>query len=70
MCMQCVSQATPFVGVALSMLNRRTLTSFATTTWRRATGSVPADEHDEHDEHDHDHEHHPERTGEARDGCR
>jgi hypothetical protein len=73
--MQCVAQATPFVGVALTMLNRRTLTSFATTTWRRATGGGPADDHG------HDLQHHsggtcePAEAAEAgsaeeRDGCR
>jgi hypothetical protein len=46
MCMQCVAQATPFVGVALTMLNRRTITSFAMTTWRRATGGVPGSDHE------------------------
>jgi hypothetical protein len=42
--MQCVAQGAPFVGVAVTMLNRRNIKSWATDTWERAhhSAAVPA----------------------------
>ncbi len=36
MCMQCVAQGAPFVGVAVTMLNRRNIKNWATHTWHGA----------------------------------
>jgi hypothetical protein len=42
--MQCVAQGAPFVGVAVTMLNRRNLKTWAADTWQKAhrTAPVPA----------------------------
>jgi hypothetical protein len=42
MCMQCVAQSAPFVGVAVTMLNRRNIKHFMADTLRRTP--APADE--------------------------
>jgi hypothetical protein len=41
MCMQCVAQGAPFVGVAVTMLNRRNLKTWAADTWQRAHRMAP-----------------------------
>ncbi|HET6954551.1 MAG TPA: hypothetical protein VFI47_29575 [Acidimicrobiales bacterium] len=47
MCMQCVAQGAPFVGAAVTVLNRRNLRNWATGTWQRVHGTArllgPAD---------------------------
>jgi hypothetical protein len=42
--MQCVAQGAPFVGVAVTLLNRRNIKNWATDTWERAhrSAAVPA----------------------------
>jgi hypothetical protein len=41
MCMQCVAQSAPFVGVAVTMLNRRNIRHFVGNALNRAPGPVP-----------------------------
>jgi hypothetical protein len=43
MCMQCVAQSAPFVGVAVTMLNRRNLKHFVTDTLRRTPAHADED---------------------------
>jgi hypothetical protein len=47
MCMQCVAQGAPFVGVAVTMLNRRNITNWAADTWQRAHRNDPGSVVDE-----------------------
>jgi hypothetical protein len=49
MCMQCVAQGAPFVGVAVTMLNRRNIKNRAADTWRRAHRNVAVPALDEPD---------------------
>jgi hypothetical protein len=49
MCMQCVAQGAPFVGVAVTMLNRRNIKNWATDTWERAHRNAPVPARDEPD---------------------
>lgn len=41
MCMQCVAQSAPFVGAAVTMLNRRNIKHFVGNALNRAPGPVP-----------------------------
>jgi hypothetical protein len=47
MCMQCVAQSAPFVGVAVTMLNRRNIKNWAADTWHGAHRSAPVSKVDE-----------------------
>lgn len=41
MCVQCVAQGAPFVGVAVTMLNRRNVKRWAVDSWQRVHRSAP-----------------------------
>jgi hypothetical protein len=43
MCMQCVAQSAPAVGVALAMLNRRNLRTWVSRATRPAGPALPRD---------------------------
>jgi hypothetical protein len=47
MCMQCVAQGAPMVGVAVTMLNRRNIKTWVATTWQKAHGQAPPAANDE-----------------------
>jgi hypothetical protein len=42
MCMQCVAQSSPYVGIAMAMLNRRSIRGWATTARQKIARTPPA----------------------------
>ena len=50
MCMQCVAQSAPFVGVAVTMLNRRNLKTFVTGALTRQPRTAEHEHSDHEDE--------------------
>jgi hypothetical protein len=50
MCMQCVAQSAPFLGVAVTMLNRRNIKTFVTGAIARQPRGAEHDLSDQDDE--------------------